>query len=864
MADYSETVSVGPLPLSERNPDEYQPGRLVADRYEIRERLRRGGQATVYRAFDRSLGIEVALKFIHRQAENAFSRLRREVGRVRDIQCPSLVHIYDIGSAPDGHFLTMEFLSGGSLQDRLREGPLPVEDATRIAAAVLEGLQALHEKGAIHRDVTPGNILFSKAGEAKLADFGLVRNFRGEEDPLTREAAVLGTPGYLSPEQLGRGKAGPPSDLYATGVVLFEMLCGRRPESRAEATDVRTVRAGVPLWLSEVASRLLEENPADRFPDARAALLALGSESRPPRYRLRRRILKGGAASLLLFSLFLAWHLIAKTRRAEAYSHLVAAGETGITAIGKNGKRLWTIPDVKPEVADRAALARITPGGPRLLALVLTRPGEWSQEAVSRLTFLDPATGKIVREVPLPHGADHFPNDPPRFSFASARSVDLTNDGVDEVLVNFNHIPEAPFYSVLYAPRYDQTRIVYYSRGGQDFRGAADLDGDGAKELIFVGIDNGWNWVNVMAAVSFDPRSLRTGNWIVTPGAPNATGQPAQTPSLLWYAILPRGYFQDPDCLTIDETGRRLTVRYRSGKTWTLGYDGFPPTDPPFDKAARQTARRETYVHLVESERLRRAGTHDLAMAEARAAEDAAGRAREAWLGEYAKRLQAKILVAEGRLQEAEDRFKSLAERADDAPEVSYDAAVAFHLAGDLRQAVAWYREGLGRMSAMGAGKSKHEFLKGEVLALVEGRRYEEALKAVSRFAAIYSWHKWNYREYIRWRAGERPEPDPEGVTVNSTDLDRYWVLEFAFASGEAPGKLLAQVDRYLEERPETRAEVLSLRAELLARLGRRSEAAETAARALEAVQAEAASSIVARGHLGLVEERFRRLGGRP
>lgn len=834
---------------------------MVADRYEIRERLGRGGHATVYRAFDRLLKDEVALKVVHpeRDPERALARIRREVGVARESLSPHLVRVFELGESNGDIYLTMEILAGGSLRDRLRQGLLPLPEALRIAEAVLRGLAALHARGVVHRDVTPGNILFSETGEAKLCDFGLVRRMGGEETRVTLEGGILGTMGYLSPEQLLGKEVGPRSDLYALGVVLFEMLVGKLPYEAASelglrlaafatAPDVRRLRPEVPRWLAAVIARLLERRPADRFPSAEAALAVIGKRSVPPRYRLRRRLFRSAAILLLL---------VTPARRAS-FSHLIPAGETGITAIGTNGERLWTLPGVAPEVADRTARARITPGGPRLIATVLAKPGKWSPEAISTLAFIDPATGEVVKKADLPNGAAHFPNDPPRFSFASVKAVDLDRDGVDEVLVNYSHVPEAPFYTVLYAPRFDRARIVFYSRGGQDFQGAVDLDGDGSLELLFAGINNGWNWVNAVAAVRFDLHYMAEEDWLPPAAAPDVTEHPAQERLLLWYAVVPRGHLQASSRLTIDEKRRELTVRYLSGKTWTLAFDGFPPEQASDqDRTGRQEARRATYEHFREAERLRRAGMFDLAMSEAL---DSAKRARETWLAQYAERLQAKLLVSQGKPREAEARFASLAARAEDAPEVAYDAAVAFHLHGDLRRAVTWYARGIGRGSAGGAGKSKHEFLKGEVLALVEEKRYAEALAAVDRFNATYSWNLPTYREYIRWRAGERPEMNGAKVPSNWPDLDRYWALEFELAADGKPEEILQRVDSFLAERPETRAEALSLRAELLARLGRLGEAAEAARLALELARAERARSIIARGHLDLLEERARRI----
>jgi tetratricopeptide (TPR) repeat protein len=148
-------------------------------------------------------------------------------------------------------------------------------------------------------------------------------------------------------------------------------------------------------------------------------------------------------------------------------------------------------------------------------------------------------------------------------------------------------------------------------------------------------------------------------------------------------------------------------------------------------------------------------------------------------------------------------------------------------------------------------------------LALVEEKHYEEALATVDRFGATYpTFHNqlWFFREYIRWRAGERPKTNPTGVPLNFTDLYRYWELEFEFASGGRPQEILPKVNRFLAERPETSAEALSLQAELFAQLGRMREAAETAQSALELVREEAGRSIIARGHVELLAARSHRL----
>jgi tetratricopeptide (TPR) repeat protein len=868
-----ETATVGPQtpPLTDRSvwPD----GHLVAERYEIRSYLGRGGNGLVYSAYDHLLGIAVALKAVHseRDPERVLIRLRREVGIAREALSPHLVRIFDVGRTNETVYLTMELMESGSLRRRLEAGLLPVPEAVQIAGSVLQGLAALHAEGAVHRDVTPGNILFSQAGEVRLGDFGLVRLLERDEPAFTAHGAVLGTEGYRSPEQALGKEVGKRGDLYALGVVLFEILTGRLPHEAVSdfgrrlsvlerAPDVRRIRPEVPPWLARIVARLLEVRLADRYQSAEEALRDLRRERGPGRVRLWRWLLR--AATFFVLCLPQTGVLLVPLP-AGRFSHLVSLDEVGVAAIGTKGEELWRLKGVGSGAADKWVLARITPDGPRLLAFVPVPPGRSAPEDVSTLTFFDPATGKVVKQVKLPSAVDRFPNDPPRFAIASVKALDLFHDGTDEVVVNYRHVPEAPSYAVLYAPRFNQSRVVYYALGGQEFEGAADLDGDGIPELLFAGIDNGWNWVNVVAAVKFDPESLRGGDSLATPAAPDMMDLPSQDRMLYWYAVVPRGYMEDVHRLTIDETRREVTVHYLSGKTWTLGFNGFPPGASRGDVAARQEARRATYEHFREAERLLRAGLLDLATSEAKAAQDSAERARETWLGEYAERLQAKILVAEGKIPEAEANFTSLVQRAEDAPEVAYDAGVAFHLVGDLSRAVAWYERGLGRGSSIGAGKSKAEFLKGEILALVEKKRYGEAFAAVERFGAIYPAVEdqvWLFREYIRWRAGERPEARPSKVAPANTDLIRYWELEFEFASGGEPREILSRVDRFLAERPETRAEALSLRAELLAHLGRGREAAEVAQSALELVRAEAERSIIARGHLDLLAKRDREL----
>lgn len=868
--DRTETVPTLPFPRKERD---LAPGAVIGGRYEVHGFLGRGGHGTVYRVFDREVRREIALKLLdpERETPRTLARLRREVQVARDAASPRLVRIFDIGASPQGNYLTMELVEGLSLRDLLRQGPLPIEEAIRIAIQLFEGLAALHALEIVHRDVKPGNVLLAGGVDAKLADFGLARRLDREDTQITHTEGLVGTLDYLSPEQILGKEAGKESDLYAAGLILFEMLTGRLPQEAVselgrrlgplqKAPDVCTLRREVPRWLAGVVSRLLEIRPSDRYKSAEETLRDLTRRKRPREVRFRWFLAPAALALLLCLPQIRGLFI---PHPQPTFSRLVPWGEEGIAAIDATGKTLWTKPGVSPEMAGKEAMARIEPGGPRLVAIVLAPKYVWGQEAMSKLSFLDPQTGRLVKEVRLPWGAKYFPSDPPRFDLTWVKAIDLFHEGVDDLIVSYHHVPEAPSYAVLYSPTADRARIVFSSVGAFHFQDAADLDGDGSPELIFKGINNGWNWVNGVAAVRLEPWPWTEDAWNVYPTAsPDSADEPPKEQRLLWFAVIPRGNLENSS-LTVDKVRRELKIRYQSGRIWTLGFQGFPPGTP--EAGAREEGRRETYRHLREAERLRRAGALGSALAEARAAREAAERAHEVWLSQYAERIEAKILVDEGRIEEGEARFASLVARAEDASEVAYDAAVAFHLHGDLRRAASWYERGIGRGAAMGAGKSKHEFLKGEVLALVEAKRYDEALTAVDRFGTTYypAWqeHLWLFREYVRWRAGERPQIESPRAQPNSTDLERYWDLEFDFAAGGDPQTLLSRVDRFLAERPETRAELMSLRAELLARLGRTREAAESAEIGLERARVEAPRSIIARGHLDLLAARARRLG---
>jgi serine/threonine-protein kinase len=256
---------------------------LVGGRYEIGQRLGVGGMSEVYAATDQRLGRQVAVKFLRAEVDDptARARIEGEARAAAALSHPNIVNVFDAGDYEGRPYVVMELADSRSLADVIRdEGPLPPDRVRSIGAQVLAALAAAHAEGIVHRDVKPANILVSEDGKVKLADFGIAKSFSDAAAGLTGVGLVMGTPSYLSPEQASGRPATPRSDLYATGVVLFEALTGTPPftgdtplavvaaHSNAPVPDIRAAAPAVPASLAAVVERALAKEPADRFHDA--------------------------------------------------------------------------------------------------------------------------------------------------------------------------------------------------------------------------------------------------------------------------------------------------------------------------------------------------------------------------------------------------------------------------------------------------------------------------------------------------------------------------------------------------------------------------------------------------------------------
>jgi eukaryotic-like serine/threonine-protein kinase len=230
---------------------------LFADRYRLENRLGVGGMSTVQLAFDTRLERNVAVKLLaeHLAEDASFvARFRREALAAARLVHPNVVQVFDFGLDEESHrnFIVMEHVDGQSCAEILKEhGVLDPRDAVDILEQACKGLDYAHRNGVVHRDVKPGNLLRSHEGVVKLADFGIAK--AAEDSEITKAGSVLGTAAYLSPEQARGEKAGPPADLYALGVVSYQLLTGRLPYEAASLTDLaRMQEAGPPLSPSDV------------------------------------------------------------------------------------------------------------------------------------------------------------------------------------------------------------------------------------------------------------------------------------------------------------------------------------------------------------------------------------------------------------------------------------------------------------------------------------------------------------------------------------------------------------------------------------------------------------------------------------
>lgn len=401
--------------------------------YEIQSPLGAGGMGEVYRARDSRLGREVAIKVLPASFCRDLDRLRRfeqEARAASALNHPNILAVYDLGTYEGAPYLVTELLDGATLGDRLRSGALSPRKAVECAVQIAQGLAAAHEKGIVHRDLKPDNIFICRDGRVKILDFGLAKltapeggdatlTAPGLEDQ-TRAGVVMGTAGYMSPEQVRGEKADARSDIFSFGAVLYETLAGQRafegasPADRVSAVlkeDPAALLAtgkNIPAALDRIVRHCLEKNPEERFQSARDLAFHLGSASSisesGPAVFLPATPKRGARLQwwrLALFALAVgggsAWWLWGKKEPVPQDVKFVRltdfAGLEESPSLSPDGKSVAFVSD---STGSRQIWIRLLAGGP---PLQLTRDaGEhleprWSQDSASIIYYTPPPEG---------------------------------------------------------------------------------------------------------------------------------------------------------------------------------------------------------------------------------------------------------------------------------------------------------------------------------------------------------------------------------------------------------------------------------------------------------------------------------------
>src|SRR6266478_754039 len=318
------------------------------NQYRITASIGAGGMGEVFRAHDTRLNRDVAVKVLPKDFVADADRLRRfeqEAKMLAALNHPNVLTIHDAGVHEGAPYLVSELLEGKTLREEINGGALPVRKATEFAVQIANGLAAAHSKGVIHRDLKPENIFVTKDGRVKILDFGLARlhgpnlkseigNLKSPDAPTvistTQPGMVLGTPAYMSPEQVRGEPADPRADIFAFGCVLYEMLSGTRAFRRNTPIEsmnavlndappeLSTIHPNIPLALARIVERCLEKQPDNRFQTAKDLAFAIeaardkghpasGGSQRDASANSRQRQVVLGIAALLLLAVGVGW-----------------------------------------------------------------------------------------------------------------------------------------------------------------------------------------------------------------------------------------------------------------------------------------------------------------------------------------------------------------------------------------------------------------------------------------------------------------------------------------------------------------------------------------------------------------------------
>ncbi|HEX9332427.1 MAG TPA: serine/threonine-protein kinase [Anaerolineales bacterium] len=273
--------------------------------YEIKSELGRGGMATVYQGYDPRFEREVAVKVLPSELLHADPQFRlrfeREAKIIAQLEHTAIVPVYDVGEADGQPYFVMRYMNGGSLSDRIKAGGLTIDDAARILGAIAPGLDEAHSKGIVHRDIKPSNILFDKRGNPYISDFGIAKLSQAQSGNVTG-SAIIGTPAYMAPEQAQGTEVDGRADIYALGIILFEMLTGKQPYEAdtpmavaiKHITDpvphIRQTNPQLPEGIDAIIQKAMAKNKSERFSTAIEMTNALRDVRRDEPTKLQTKV----------------------------------------------------------------------------------------------------------------------------------------------------------------------------------------------------------------------------------------------------------------------------------------------------------------------------------------------------------------------------------------------------------------------------------------------------------------------------------------------------------------------------------------------------------------------------------------------
>jgi hypothetical protein len=741
----------------------------------VERQLGTGGQAEVWLALDTELGEQVAIKVLRQDLRpEARERLKREVVIGRNLQHPNLVRVYELLDVGQRLAIVMEWLPGGSLADRVAGGEIDIADVVRWGEQALSALGYLHQHGVVHRDIKPSNLLLAGDGTLKLADLGLAKRLEDVRD-LTRTSATVGTPMFMSPEQLRGGQAMPSSDLYALGVTLFMLVTGRLPyvaDSDFEVArmhlqeavpDPRRLRPDCPAWLAGFVQRLMEKRPGDRYRDAAAALDALHRERALLSPRLRRRL--GVAAAIAIVAcLTLTGGFAMIHARLEATRVVkVEAVDEAVHGVDARGREVWRI-ELASKVEQVEQVDLDGNGVPETIAatrpLTIVRGRDVKSEvlAVTR-------RGQVITHVSPEDVVSSWDYEFPKLLTPYFKAADLDGDGAAELIVRCNQRAFYPTALLVYWPKLDRWTTIAFHSGW--LRDMLAVPGASCASLLVVGVNNRLGMLPVVGEVSVAPPAAAPSQPSEARAGSPENGIPPDSPlGWRWYTPLD----QDLNPTRVAMAGDGAVILTNAAGA-TLRVDRFGNPDPG-PNAGRDLARerRAFFAELGGplSPTWQSSSAKDVADTIARIRKDLEPLMREApyraILGLYGSRALARVGDLAGAVRHLE------ATRADvPYEEVTYRLAHLLALQARSDTAIALLR---GETAAPRTARAQYDAV--HLLIRIAIERHDQALlrNAMTRFSF--------------WRTDADPTVDTTGILLALAARAHVWWDEATGADAAA------------------------------------------------------------------------------